>query len=152
MELPLSYVENGTAEIAAAGRPNWRLFRVPHVMADTPQDDMPAMDNETKLPATWLVSTPEVAAKFSATCYLTARHINDMLWNGAPFGLIWTAWGGTRVEAWAPPNTIDQCAHTAGAPETNMTGPQEYSVLYNGMIHPLTKCVRTYMWLTRNAR
>ena len=48
MELPLSYVENGTAEIAAAGRPNWRLFRVPHVMADTPQDDMPEMDNMTK--------------------------------------------------------------------------------------------------------
>ena len=40
MELPLSYVLNASAEIAAANRPNWRLFRVPHVEAATPQDDM----------------------------------------------------------------------------------------------------------------
>lgn len=98
MELPLSYVENGTAEIAAANRSNWRLFRVPHMEANSPQDDMVAVDPGTKLPATWLVSNPELAAKFSATCFLTARHINDMLWDGAPFGLIWASWGGTRVE------------------------------------------------------
>ena len=47
MELPLNYVNNGTAEIAAANRPNWRLFRVPHIMADTPQDDMPVSHTTT---------------------------------------------------------------------------------------------------------
>ena len=40
MELPLNYVLNASAEIAAANRPNWRLFRVPHIEAATPQDDM----------------------------------------------------------------------------------------------------------------
>ena len=100
MELPLSYVLGGTEEIANATRPNWRLFRVPHTPASTPQDDMIAVDPDTKLPAKWLVSSPAVAAKFSAVCYLSAKHVADMWWGDAPIGLIWTAWGGTRVEAY----------------------------------------------------
>ena len=47
------------------------------------------MDPDTKLPATWLVSNSSIAARFSATCYLTARHIDDMLWgDNVPIGLI----------------------------------------------------------------
>lgn len=50
-------------------------------------------------------------------------------------------------QAWAPESTIKQCAHTSGDPETNMTGPQTYSSLYNGMIHPLTKySIRGAFW------
>lgn len=90
----------GAEEIAKANRPNWRLFKVPHTPADTPQDDMVQMDPQTKLPSRWLVSNSSVAAKWSATCYLTAKHIAEMWWGDAPIGLIWTAWGGTRVEAW----------------------------------------------------
>eukprot|EP00038_Savillea_parva_P027673 m.60896 g.60896 ORF g.60896 m.60896 type:complete len:942 (-) comp7987_c0_seq1:114-2939(-) len=147
MELPLHYVENGTAEIAAADRPNWRLFRVPHTTAETPQSDMAAEDDKTGYQATWLVSTPEVAANFSATCYLTARHINDMLWDGAPFGLIWASWGGTRVEAWSPRDTIKKCQDTPGGGWPSLNGSQEYSALYNGMIHPLTKySIRGAIW------
>ena len=48
-----------------ANRPNWRLFRVPHVTAAKPQTDMPGTDPDTKLPATWLVSNSSIAAKFS---------------------------------------------------------------------------------------
>ena len=73
MELPLNYVDGGAAIAKAIGNnPNWRLFRVPHATAATPQADMQAVDPMTKLPAKWLVSTPELALKFSATCYLTA--------------------------------------------------------------------------------
>ena len=138
MELPLSYVLGGAEEIATADRPNWRFFRVPHTPAATPQDDMAAEDPDTKLPARWLVSNSTNAARFSAVCYLTAKHIAEMLWSDAPFGLIWASWGGTRVEAWAPA-AANKAACPSAAAMPPMAGPQEYSVLYNGMIHPLTK-------------
>eukprot|EP01043_Picozoa_sp_COSAG02_P119372 COSAG02_NODE_56036_length_287_cov_1.085106_1_plen_36_part_10 len=32
-------------------------------------------DPDTKMPAKWLVSNSTNAAKFSAVCYLTAKHI-----------------------------------------------------------------------------
>jgi sialate O-acetylesterase len=131
MELPLSYVLGGAQEIANASRPNWRLFRVPHTPASTPQDDMEALDAQTKLPATWLVSTPEVAARFSAVCYLSAKHVAEMWWGDAPIGLIWSAWGGTRVEAWAPTAAKTTCPSSAA---DEGSGPQTYSALYNGMI------------------
>ena len=102
MELPLSYVLGGEEEIAKADRPNWRLFRVPHTPSATPQADMIAEDPDTKMPAKWLVSNETNAAKFSAVCYLTAKHISEMLWGDAPFGLIWASWGGTRGEHRGP--------------------------------------------------
>eukprot|EP01052_Picozoa_sp_SAG31_P035721 SAG31_NODE_4348_length_3325_cov_1.733416_5_plen_138_part_00 len=131
-ELPLSYVIGGAEEIANANRPNWRLFRVPHVPALVPQDDMADMDPDTKLPARWMVSNSTIASKFSATCYLTAKHVAEMWWGDAPIGLIWSAWGGTRVEAWAPTETKPMCPGLI--PELPMGGPQNYSVLYNGMV------------------
>ena len=167
MELPLSYVLGGAEEIAKADRPNWRLFRVPHTPSATPQADMIAEDPDTKMPAKWLVSNETNAAKFSAVCYLTAKHISEMLWGDAPFGLIWASWGGTRgehrvplfsdelgywsethgaaVEAWAPPETKKTCPSAAAMPPEG--GPQEYSHLYNGMIHPLTRySIRGAFW------
>ena len=101
----------------------------------------------TKLPATWLVSNSTIAAKFSATCFLTARHVSDMLWGDAPFGLIWTAWGGTRVEAWAPAAVNETCSDVVPGSPVMPGGPQAYSTLYNGMIHPLTRySVRAAFW------
>ena len=106
---------------------------------------MIATDPDTKMPAKWLISNSTTAAKFSAVCYLTAKHISEMLWGDAPFGLIWASWGGTRVEAWAPPASKTACpAAAAMVPEG---GPQNYSVLYNGMIHPLTRySIRGVFW------
>ena len=131
MELPLSYVLGGADEIATADRPNWRFFRVPHTPSATPQTDMIEADPDTKMPAKWLVSNSTNAAKFSAVCYLTAKHISEMLWSDAPFGLIWASWGGTRVEAWAPPASKEACPSAAAMPPE--TGPQDYSVLYVSM-------------------
>jgi len=146
MGLPLSYVFNATEEIAAANRPNWRLFSVPLVPSDTPQNDMQAVDPQSKVPATWLISNTTNAARFSAVCYLTARHISDMYWGDAPIGLIWSAWGGTRVEAWTPPDVKSECNKIIPGPP-NMTEPQTYSSLYNGMIHPLTRfSIRAAFW------
>ena len=135
MELPLSYVDAGEAIAQAFNySASWRLFRVPHVARDAPQMSMPAVDSHTKLPAKWLVANKTLALAFSATCFLTARHVEEMIWNSAPFGLIWSSWGGTRVEAWTPDTKGAGCAATAPEP-----APEGNAQLYNGMINPLTR-------------
>jgi sialate O-acetylesterase len=98
--LPLSYVFNGTEEIAAANLPQIRLLSVPLRASSTPQTD---------INATWRVATPESVPNFSAVCWMTARHIREMYWGDLPMGLIQTAWGGTRVEAWATPDVNAKC-------------------------------------------
>ena len=89
-----------------------------------------------------------------------------MYWGDGPIGLIWSSWGGTQVEAWAPATVLKKCpssstigtnatalisadnatsTHVVSAFETAVSSakgidPHTNSVLYNGMIHPLTKC------------
>lgn len=60
----------------------------------------------------------------------------------APIPLLPTgsAWGGTRVEAWAPASVKDSCKDVVPGPPA-IPGPQQYSALYNGMIAPLTRYV-----------
>ena len=55
---------------------------------------------------------------------------------GIPIGLIDSSWGGTIVEAWSPPEALEQCGVTDnGIGEEN--NHNEY--LWNGMIYPLLK-------------
>lgn len=139
MELPLDYINNVSRFINGANRPNWRLFKVPHSYSDTPLDDFPA----GKDAPTWQVSTPELASQWSAVCFITATYLSEMYWgNEHPVGLIWTAWGGTRVEAWTPIEAKDKCGSTPTLP-----APQSYAALYNAMIHPLTSfSIRGAFW------
>ena len=68
-----------------------------------------------------------------------------MLWGDSPFGLIWAAWGGTRVEAWAPNSTKALCPPASAEPARS--GEQADSALYNGMIAPLNRfSVRGALW------
>jgi sialate O-acetylesterase len=140
MELPLSYVNNGTEEIAAAPfSPNVRLFHIGHQ----------ALQNGTArdvISGDWVEAGPTNVGKFSAVCYLTAKKISELYWGDLPFGLIETAWGGTRVEAWAPPSTIETCKGVGPAPAP-MPDQQGYSALWNGMVAPLTKfSIRGVLW------
>ena len=145
MELPLSYVFNGTEEIAAATRPNWRLFTVPHTTASTPQTDFTGGNNTR-----WKPCSPQTVPNFSAVCYLTAQQIARMYWgNDAPIGLIQSTWGGTRVEAWTPDTQQIQaaCSSAAGPAPAPLPGPQAAGALYNGMIAPLTRySIRAAFW------
>lgn len=46
----------------------------------------------------WVVASPETTAGFSAVGYYFARDVADV--ERVPVGIINSAWGGTRVEAW----------------------------------------------------
>ena len=89
MEWPLQLAQNGEKEVAEAQHPRLRLYTVPKLVADTPQDTCGG---------DWAVCTPESARNFSAVGYFFGRYLQEQL--DVPVGLINTSWGGTPAESW----------------------------------------------------
>lgn len=94
---------NQEEEIANANYKDIRMFTVPMDLS-----------GEKIKEAKWLVTTPENAGNsnphfgstgFSATAYFFARRLHKDL--GVPIGIVNTAWGGTRVEAWTSTNKLN---------------------------------------------
>jgi sialate O-acetylesterase len=54
----------------------------------------------------WKVCTPETVGEFSATAYFFGRDLHNEL--DVPIGLIRSCWGGTRIEAWSPMDSLRQ--------------------------------------------
>ena len=53
-----------------------------------------------------------------------------------PIGLVQTAWGGTIVEAWSPPEVIQDC----GVEDEGTNDNQNHNnYLWNAMVHPLLR-------------
>jgi len=84
-------------EKAAANHPGIRIFSVPLTTADVPQEDVNA---------TWQPCTPQTIGSFTAVGYYYGRELHEVL--QVPVGLIQTAWGGTRAEAWASPEIMSK--------------------------------------------
>jgi len=167
MQWSVAQSGNPEEEIAAANYPNIRLFYVPRVTAETPQEDCDAA---------WQVCSPDTIAGFSAVAYYFGRELHQKL--DVPVGLIHTSWGGTPSESWTSPETVakvDAFAPIAARweeivakhPETMAAyearvaewqaqkdkgeaedkdkprppmgpdHPHRISSLYNGMIHPI---------------
>lgn len=82
-------------EAASANEPQIRLFQVPLVTAETPQQDVKA---------SWRTAAPDNVSSFSAVGYLFGRQLQHTL--KVPVGVIMTAWGGTRAEAWTSPEAM----------------------------------------------
>jgi sialate O-acetylesterase len=96
----------------------------------------------------WVEADPKNVAGWTAVGYFFGRDLNEKL--QVPVGLIQTAWGGTRAEAWTSPKalaasptfkgeienyrkaTADADKENRG--EKNANAP---SALYNGMIRPI---------------
>lgn len=76
----------------------------------------------------WTAANPESVAEFSAVGYIYAKLLQEKL--KVPIGIIMTAWGGTRIEAWTDPESIAR-------PTTKITHNSP-TVLYNAMINPIT--------------
>lgn len=97
----------------------------------------------------WLENTPTAVASTSATAYLFAKRLQEVL--EVPVGIVVSCWGGTRVESWmnrsalegfdnVPYEMLDQL-ETLKRPHDAPTS------LYNGMLHPIEGyTARGFLW------
>ncbi len=133
-------VEGATQTILEARNyPNIRLFVVPRNSCDTPQRDC--------IGGEWLHSTPDNVAKFSAVGYHFGRSLSVA--TDLPIGLIETAWGGSRIEAWIPKEVVDSLEDKINIKASyRSTEPNGVvGALYNGMIAPIAPyTARGFIW------
>jgi sialate O-acetylesterase len=90
-----------------------RLFFVPKNTALNPLTDIqiPEDVQNPEWAAKWVLCTPEALLKingqgFSSTAYYFARDIRKA--NQQPLGIIQSAWGGTRAEAWTSLSSLKE--------------------------------------------
>jgi sialate O-acetylesterase len=129
--------DNFEAEIASADHPLLRLYQFP-------RNGKPAEGDAT---LRWLPCSPDTVARtnFSAAAYYFGRELQREL--KVPVGLIHASVGGTRIEAWTPPEayaavpTLADVASHAGNAKTRIGS------LYASMIRPLVPfTVRGWLW------
>jgi len=94
---PVSKAMNFDQEKASAHYPEIRMFLTDLKANINPQDDCTG---------SWKMCAPETVGNFSATAYFFGREIHREL--GVPVGLIRSAWGGTRIEAWSPMASLEK--------------------------------------------
>jgi sialate O-acetylesterase len=123
-------VKRYTAAMDSATSNTLRLFLVPRLTADYPQDD---------LKGRWVVCTPEEAKRFSMVAFFFGQKLQGEL--NVPVGLIASSWGGTPAEVWVPADTVKGNA-TLKEAATRINPSEHWPVkpgaTYNAMIHPLT--------------
>jgi sialate O-acetylesterase len=103
--------------------------------------------NQTDFPCQrWLPSTPHTNGLFSAVCLLTALEISRRHTGPRPLGLVYSAFGGTSISLWAPPEDYKGCPG-APAPVATIDSPKGHPTtaapdpgsLYNAMIAPMAR-------------
>ena len=111
-----------------------------------------ALDPLEECEAVWYEHTPEGVREASATAYMFARKLHEVL--GIPVGIINVSWGGSRIEAWMS----EELLRKEFAGEINMKHldvdvmPEKNpfktaSVLYNGMMHPIAPfTAKGFIW------
>lgn len=146
MDMPLrgywhQPIEGGGDEITFSTKngKGIRFLNVPRKISYTPQED---------IDATWQTSNPENTAEFSALAWFFARNLKDIV--DTPIGIINTAYGGSKVEAWVPEEIIVKYPDRDYSAEKNDTAMQDWSrvgVMYNAMIHPIAGyTARGFIW------
>ncbi len=147
MEWPVSASNNPKEEIAGANHPRIRHIKIPHVPADSPQDNVASSG--------WQVCGPKTVAGFTAVGYYFGRHLEQEL--DVPIGLLGSNWGGTRIEPWTPPVGFQQVPALKNIadnldkfPSKNAAGKINHQTplaLYSGMISPLVPyAIRGAIW------
>ncbi|RLS53541.1 MAG: sialate O-acetylesterase [Planctomycetota bacterium] len=103
MQWNVAQSTQGGEEVKNANFPKIRLFIIPLISAGTPSDSVNAR---------WVECSPQTVAGSSAVLYFFGREIHQKL--DTPVGLITTAWGGTRIQPWIPPQGFTAIPELAG--------------------------------------
>ena len=137
MVWPMYAMYNGTEEIAnSSSYTNIRMYQANLNTSTNEEDDL--------IGGGWGGwYTPDVTSKlrsFSAVCFLFARELTDKLGGEQKkvFGLIQSAWGGTRIEAWSSKDALNSCNIPPNVEEGNQE-KNSNSVLWNAMMHPFLR-------------
>jgi sialate O-acetylesterase len=108
MQLTVGMIYNGTEEIANAGNyPKIRVFTASQMISPSPVEELLRIELNWTLASSSSVGGPDWGY-MSAVCWLYGRMIHQAL-DGRPIGLIATTWGGTPIEVWMPPKTLEDC-------------------------------------------
>ena len=127
-------LNNEAQEIAAANYPLIRSWTAPWQPSSKPLD-------ASTLKASWVVTSPQTVANFSAAGYFFARELAKALPNVA-IGVIISSFGASCIQCWmsqeslaAIPSVATLLAQFQANPDyTNQHNPY---ICYNGMIAPL---------------
>ena len=98
MEWTLGQSLGAPEDIKAADLPKIRQIKFRQTKSDQPETDAP-----TATP--WQVCSPTTAGGFTAAGFYFAREVHQK--TGVPIGLVYSNWGGTRVEPWTAPEGIE---------------------------------------------
>lgn len=112
--------------IGEAGNPQIRLFRVPTNQSVHPLDDCNAV---------WTQPDSASVSAFSAVAYQFALNLQQEL--GVPVGIVQSAYGGTKVQAWMDSTTLNSFPELAGKPLPQKITKNTPTVLFNAMINPI---------------
>lgn len=94
----------------------------------------------------WMVSSTESVPHFSAVACYFGKILEEVL--DVPVGLIVSAYGGSRIEAWMDDASLQKLGVNEVPEELPEKNPQHSpTLLYNAMIHPLKPfTTRGFLW------
>lgn len=136
--LPKQPIDGSEAAIAESKKyGDIHFFTVKNNAADQPQSSC-----EGK----WLPANPNNTGGFSAVGYFMALDLYKRL--HVPIGIIVSAWGSSRAEAWMSPEAIEAAGGVdIGKLNAAKQLQKHPSVLYNGMIVPICKYTpKGFVW------
>lgn len=126
-------------QAATANDPALRLRTMQKVPAAAPRTNilgspwLPCTTENLRTNCDKQPGTPQNRWGFSAVAYVFGKQLRQQL--KVPVGLIETAWGGTRIEAWTPQGAAP--AVPPATPHPKLGGPhQQPAALYQGMVLP----------------
>lgn len=115
---------NATIEATRASNyPNIRLFTVGEggTTSDVPLTQLGSIKQPWTVASAASVNVGDWSA-FSAVCWFFGRNLYDKLGKAVPIGLVSSAWGGTRIQAWSSNATNAYVsAHVVGGLHSSFT-------------------------------
>lgn len=164
MAWPVKNSDSARWAVREKANPNIRFLTMPNNSVDAPADEVDV---------SWELAGPDTVKDFSAVGHFFGRRLH--METGRPIGLIDASWGGSKIRAWVPEDSLrghrlhevlaqrsdEQVAdferrladyrangQKGQRPRPNGGGPQhKLSHLYNGMIHPLGNLpIRGVLW------
>lgn len=123
-------VQKADSIVANASYPMIRFFRVPSAQSD---------EEQYNCKAAWVKAEEKSVRSFSAVAYQFATILYSKL--NIPVGIIQSAYGGTKAEAWMDAVTIakfpDIIKLKSGFAADTVLNKHKPGVLYNAMIYPI---------------